>query len=77
MQDALAHAVLAVLRGRGEETLPGGVRLQRARRAPPAHASAVARETQYATRPGLVQLAPSSQTPRHLLPLPETPIATT
>jgi DNA helicase-2/ATP-dependent DNA helicase PcrA len=36
--------------------------------------SAVARKTQPATRPRLVQLAPGPPTPGHLLPLPKTPI---
>ena len=70
----LAHAVLAVLRGRGEKNSPWRRASQRTRSAPSAHPSAVARKTQPATRPRLVQLASGPPTPGHLLPLPKTPI---
>jgi len=50
----LAHAVLAVLRGRGEKNSPWRRASQRARSAPSAHPSTVARQTQPATRPRLV-----------------------
>ena len=50
----LAHAVLAVLRGRGEKNSPWRRAPQRTRSAPSAHPSAVARQTQPAARPRLV-----------------------
>jgi SRSO17 transposase len=65
----LAHAVLAVLRGRGEKNSPWRRAPQRTRSAPSAHPSAVARQTQPVARPRLVQLASGSPTPGHLLPL--------
>src|ERR1035437_9130237 len=70
----LAHAVLAVLRGRGEKNSPWRRASQRTRSAPSAPPSAVARKTQPATRPRLVQLASGPPTHGHLLPLPKTPI---
>ena len=71
----LAHAVLAVLRGRGEKNSPWRRAPQRTRSAPSAHPSAVARQTQPAARPRLVQLASGSPTPGHLLPLQKTRIS--
>ena len=71
----LAHAVLSVLRARGEKNSGSASAAERARVAPSAHRNAVARLARPGTFVAMVQVAKTAPIPSYVLPLSKTQFA--